>query len=355
MPLYVRSTLNVPFVVGYEFRIFSDASLSDGVAAMPYMSTNIVVFIVVSCGNDTSVAIADGLGAGSFAFKLPFFSRAEFEQSSNCFWHANTLDLVVTVISFRFSLSATWYSGESPLIRWCDDVADRDVSNLWCCLVIEDDGAGVLRTTFTVSKRLLKFLDDDRSDRNVFFVLVLPFADDFGVATILWLFALAVFISSAALRNRTKAAATLPFGKFDGFNATAGVEEADSEETSVDAEVDVTVGAIRTGVDKMSFLVVVWFEEFGGFLYDGIVNDCSGDDNCTTPLFGAAPPNVVCTKFDEFLNNLVKLLVLNDNKPFDAELGVFGSATGDVTVGVAAGSDLIRIDFVFWLNIILTW
>lgn len=82
-------------------------------------------------------------------------------------------------------------------------------------------------------------------------------------------------------------------------------------------------------------------------MYDGIVNDCSGDDNCATPLFVAAPPNVVCTKFDEFLNNLVKLLVLNDNKPFDAELGVFGSATGDVTVGVAAGSGLTRIDFGF--------
>lgn len=64
-------------------------------------------------------------------------------------------------------------------------------------------------------------------------------------------------MSRAALRNRTKAAATLPFGKLDGFSATACVEDADSEETNVDAEVDVMVGAIRTGVDRMSFLAVV--------------------------------------------------------------------------------------------------
>lgn len=137
----------------------------------------------------------------------------------------------------------------------------------------------------------------------------------------------------------------------------AGVEDADNEETSVDADVDVTVGAISNGLDSISFLAVVCIDELDVFLYDGIVNDCSGEDNCAMPLFvvaavvaAAALPNVVCTKFDEFLNNLVKLLVLNDNKPFDAELDIcFDSATGDVTVdgdGVTA-SGLIRMVFVF--------
>lgn len=164
--------------------------------------------------------------------------------------------------------------------------------------------------------------------------------------------------SNEALRNWTKAAATLPFDKLDGFTATAGVDEADNEETKVDVDEE-AIGAISTGVDKMSFLVDEWFEELDGFLYDGIVNDCSVGDDCTTPLAVdaavAAPPNVVCTKFDEFLNSFVKLLVLNDNKPFDAEQVAFGSATGDVSVvGAAAGSGLIRMDFVFGLNIILT-
>lgn len=80
---------------------------------------------------------------------------------------------------------------------------------------------------------------------------------------------------------------------------------------------------------------------------DGIVNDCSGDDRPLVVAAVVAPPNVVCTKFDEFLNNLVKLLVLNDNKPLAAELDALVSASGDVTVVDATGSGLIRMDFVF--------
>lgn len=159
----------------------------------------------------------------------------------------------------------------------------------------------------------------------------------------------------------------MPFDKLDGLTATAAVEDAESDETRVDADVDGTVGAISTGVDKMSFLADACVEAppLGVRLYVGIVKDCSGDANCVMPLLVAAvaaavaaPPNVVCTKFDEFLNNFVKLLVLNDNKPFDA----LESATGDVTTvdgvfvvdddaavgdGAGAGSGLMRMDFVF--------
>lgn len=186
--------------------------------------------------------------------------------------------------------------------------------------------------------------------------LLLSFGVVIGDAPNLCAFAVALRISSAVLRNWTKAAATLPFGKLDGLSATAGVEEADNDETSVEADADDTIGAINTGVERISFLAVAWLDDLNDFLYDGIVNDCSGDAMPLLVADGAAvtePPNVVCTKFDEFLNNFVKLLVLNDNKPFGADAAaaaVGGSATGDVTLG----SDLIRMDFVFWLNIILT-
>lgn len=144
-PLYVKLLpLSAPFVVENEFWNFPVESPLDDVDAMPpYKSTRIVVFVgVVSCGNNDSVAIADDFDVGSFAFKLPFFSCDEFVRLANCFWLATT--------PCRLSL----FSDRSPLFRGFD----ADVSNLGCCLVIEDDGAGddggVPLSTFTVSNKL---------------------------------------------------------------------------------------------------------------------------------------------------------------------------------------------------------
>lgn len=122
-------------------------------------------------------------------------------------------------------------------------------------------------------------------------------------------------------------------------------------------------GWIKTGVDNISrccFFGADGFDASCLFLMDGIVNDCSvtsalelwlvaGDCGCdctVEPL-----PNVDCTKFVEFLKSFVKLLVLNDSKPFGA-----GDALADVAFATGGASvALPRMDFVLWLNIILAF
>lgn len=66
-------------------------------------------------------------------------------------------------------------------------------------------------------------------------------------------------------------------------------------------------------------------------------------------LFGGAfdddVPNVVWTKFVGFLNNFVKLLVLNDNRLLAADVVVDSTPFDDVDW--TPESDLTRLDFVF--------
>ena len=81
----------------------------------------------------------------------------------------------------------------------------------------------------------------------------------------------------------------------------------------------------------------------------------AGDNGCdcdAEPL-----PKVDCTKFVEFLNNFVKLLVLNDNKPLDDDDDDDDDATAAAAFGDSASVALPppRVDFVFWLNIILAF
>lgn len=121
---------------------------------------------------------------------------------------------------------------------------------------------------------------------------------------------------------------------------------------------------MSTGVDKISrcFFGAAGFEASCRFLMDGIVNDCSvisvlelygvdwGCDGAVETL-----PKVDCTKFVEFLKSFVKLLVLNDNKPLDVDDDAVETDAFDVAFSVGVESALPRMDFVLWLNIILTF
>lgn len=129
----------------------------------------------------------------------------------------------------------------------------------------------------------------------------------------------------------------------------------------------IDTGWIRTGVDKISrccFFGAAGFDASLRFLMDGIVNDCSvisvlelcdvaveWSGDCTVePL-----PNVDCTKFVEFLNSLVKLLVLNESKPLDVVDVDADTDAFDVAFSLGVESALPRKLFVLWLNIILTF
>lgn len=108
----------------------------------------------------------------------------------------------------------------------------------------------------------------------------------------------------------------------------------------------IAVGFIKTGVDKMSrsFFGAPELVASFRFFMDGIVNDCSiasaVDELCGSDCdVKPAPANVDWTKFVEFRKIRVKLLVLNDNNPFDDD--------DDEEVGGGGGSALSRLDFAF--------
>lgn len=85
------------------------------------------------------------------------------------------------------------------------------------------------------------------------------------------------------------------------------------------------------------------------------MNDCSTCDGMAWPLNGPPaelpppPPNVDCTKFVGLLNSLVKLLVLNDNNPFElADDDDLPDKSAPLSAPfISAESDLMRTDLVF--------
>lgn len=133
----------------------------------------------------------------------------------------------------------------------------------------------------------------------------------------------------------------------------------------------IETGWIKIGVDKISrsFFGAPEFDASLRFLMDGIVNDGSSElllavAPCASgaTLFDvlveatAEPlPKVDCTKFVEFFKSFVKLLVLKESKPFDVDETDGGDADAFSVFALAVvASDLMRKDFVFWPNIMLT-